>query len=63
MDPDAALRKARVAAAELAVQLEKGLMIGEPADSPIRQLVTYFQALDSWLSSGGYKPQVWEDDD
>lgn len=57
MDPDAALRVARERAREL---LERGadassLDVANAAD----ELAEAFDALDGWLSRGGFLPDAW----
>jgi hypothetical protein len=53
MDPNEALRIIREARAELFSE-------GEPYDpETVRTLIEHVDALDVWLSKGGFKPTDW----
>lgn len=56
MDPNEALKRMRELARE-AMAAESG---GEPADlGRMSELAEQFQALDSWLTNGGFLPDGW----
>jgi hypothetical protein len=59
MDPNVALAKAREAAAILLDADDDGNFT-DPATTNLGQLIESFQALDEWLSKGGFKPRAWE---
>ena len=57
MDPNAALETARRLAAQI--------MDGQPADEDeladvAGKLAETFQALDTWLLRGGFRPDAWQ---
>lgn len=58
MDPDETLRLARGAAKELEEALNGPLDL-EAIDNAATDLLEYFQALDGWLSKGGFLPKRW----
>ena len=55
MDPNEALKNARALAAAI-------LKDGETWDSATRaeELANAFEALDEWLSKGGFLPEAWK---
>lgn len=57
MDPDQCLRELREAVASMKVEMSKGFAgdIGDDADVAIAK----FEALDQWLSRGGFLPADW----
>ena len=54
MDPDEALKRAR----EAAQRYKRNI----PRDPPVAadDLADAFEAIDSWLSNGGFLPQDWQ---
>lgn len=52
MDPDEALRVAREAAAAV-------IKYGNGASLSAHELAEAFQALDEWLTKGGFAPSDW----
>lgn len=57
MDPDEALKNAREAVREL-IGTEDGGAYNQ--DAAVSALADAFDALDSWLSKGGFLPQDWQ---
>lgn len=60
MDPDVNLEEQRKLAARLIAQIDS-----EPADDVIDlddvdRLIELVQALDQWISRGGFLPQAWQ---
>lgn len=56
MDPNTALENARVAAGSVVSAIDgNGGDLTTSADA----LAEAFQALDQWLSSGGFLPEAW----
>ncbi len=54
MDPDEALRRARD-------MVRRYSETGNTADIPdVATLADAFEALDSWLSAGGFLPAAWQ---
>jgi hypothetical protein len=58
MDPDQALANAR----EAAQDYDEAGSLGSESDAAER-LVEAFNALDSWLSKGGFLPRDWRSDE
>lgn len=56
MDPDKALENMRAAIAELETQL---LRRNDPY-AAMADIVDAWEALDGWLSKGGYRPEDWK---
>ena len=56
MDPDEALRCVRAAIEEIR-ELEAG---GAEFGEQVSDLVEHFEALDAWLTRGGFKPKDWK---
>ncbi len=56
MDPNAALETARTLAAEIG----DDKLIPQAREEAAATLAETFQALDGWLSSGGFKPHDWQ---
>lgn len=56
MDPDEALKKAREA---LSDHRNGRLNAAEQADV-LQELADAFEALDGWLSKGGFPPRAWD---
>ena len=57
MDPDVALANARQAATEIFEALDTGDV--QSLDTSASNLAESFQALDEWLTSGGFLPDAW----
>lgn len=57
MDPNKALKKARAALAKVRAWQDEE---GETSPEAAEDLVDAFEALDGWLSKGGFLPQAWE---
>ena len=55
MDPNEALGKAR----RLAAQIMNGAQPAEELADLAEELAEAFQALDTWLLRGGFKPEAW----
>jgi hypothetical protein len=55
MDPNEALRKAR----EASENLGKDITTEEAAANAV-DLMMYFDALDKWMSDGGFPPKDWD---
>lgn len=56
MDPDEALTEMRIAIAKLRAQLGGG-----PDEEELAQAVLdTWEALDGWMSRGGYRPEDWK---
>lgn len=55
MDPNEALDQAREASTEIL----DGWPEGDDQVTPAITLAESFQALDEWLSRGGFKPAAW----
>jgi len=60
MDPDEALRRLREAAARVREEISKGFG-GDPMDD-VSTMLDHFEALDGWLSNGGFAPKAWRKD-
>jgi hypothetical protein len=64
MDPNAALKDLRAAIAEVDNELsaDEGAGLLDPFGEKdhLRDLVESFQALDGWLSRGGFLPFDWD---
>ena len=56
MDPNAALRELRAAIADFNTPDRGEEGNADAAD----RVVTYAEALDGWLSAGGFLPDAWE---
>lgn len=56
MDPDTALRELRAA---LAAVEDAGPDRDEEITA-LRQVAEYAQALDGWISAGGFLPSLWQ---
>jgi hypothetical protein len=65
MDPEAALRNARSALKGIREQQDHPDEAGGPVpfghDDDAHALADAFEALDGWLSKGGYLPQPWSE--
>lgn len=61
MDPNEALRFARDAAARLIAQIDSAELLEEAEIDfdDVDTLVEAFDALDHWMSRGGYLPAPW----
>lgn len=55
MDPNEALRKAR----EASEAIGKDTTAEEAAANAV-DLMMYFDALDQWLTKGGFAPEAWD---
>lgn len=58
MDPDEALRRLRASAAKVREEMSKGFG-GDPMDD-VSDMLNSFEALDVWLSNGGFIPREWK---
>jgi hypothetical protein len=56
MDPNAALENARVAILSLAEPTDDD----DEAWDMVQQLTDAFEALDGWLTKGGFLPDAWQ---
>ena len=64
MDPDVALAEIRAAIALAREGLEKGTPVGNAlAFQHLSRAADAMEALDGWLSNGGFLPKVWSDID
>ena len=57
MDPNSNLQEQRRLGREILEQTDKGLPVNEEA---IVRFVELAQAMDEWLSKGGFLPGKWE---
>jgi len=57
MDPNAALEQIRISAGELRSQDDDGALEG----SQVGNLLDHVEALDEWLSKGGFLPRDWQE--
>lgn len=59
MDPNETLRVLRVLMGEASENLDRWgyIPVGMGED-----IVEHFNALDTWMASGGFKPKAWEAD-
>lgn len=55
MDPDACLAAIRETTADMHYSLDHGTI----DEASATQLVEHFEALDGWLSKGGFPPEPW----
>lgn len=60
MDPNAALNNIREAVGELRQQDDDGVLDGT---SQVGFLLESFEALDEWLTKGGFLPEAWREKD
>jgi hypothetical protein len=63
MDPNEALKRARKAAARIRELQDKEDLTKEEAEEHEQEhenLVESFEALDGWLSGGGFLPAAWK---
>ena len=61
MDPNTALEEALAACADYLSAVEGTADVGAPtAEEAASNLVNAFEALDGWLSRGGFLPRRWE---
>ena len=58
MDPNAALENAREAARGVIEAIDNGNI--QALDVSASNLAEAFQALDTWLLRGGFKPDAWQ---
>jgi hypothetical protein len=58
MDPNQALKDARETNAEADAAMERGDQ--EAAASALIILANRFEALDEWLTRGGFLPEAWK---
>jgi len=58
MDPDECLLRLRAAAAKVREEMAKGLG-GDPMDD-VSDMLEHFEALDGWISNGGFLPEAWK---
>lgn len=56
MDPNETLRRLRDCCTEAAANLDKGYEM----DAGQGELAELFEALDQWLTNGGFLPKAWE---
>jgi hypothetical protein len=54
MDPSETLRLLRLTIAQMQVDEDPGVLRAHAAE-----VAEYFEALDTWLSDGGFLPQPW----
>lgn len=54
MDPNEALRLARLTAAQIEADTDPGVR-----NAHALELAEYFKALDEWLTVGGFLPLAW----
>lgn len=60
MDPDEALKKLRESAARVQEVFDNYVRNRfDPLEGAAETLLTYAQALDDWLSKGGFLPADW----
>ena len=57
MDPNETLRRLRASANDIADAFDRD---EEIASADAAELASYVQALDEWLSKGGFLPKEWE---
>ena len=57
MDPDTCLEELRKAIESAKVEISKGFDgdLGDDVDT----IIVKFEALDGWLSAGGFRPKAW----
>jgi hypothetical protein len=55
MDPNETLRLLRLTIAQMQVEPKNALWMAHA-----EEVIEYAEALDTWLSSGGFKPLAWE---
>lgn len=64
MDPNEALKNARAALAALRTRLDDGEEPTSDTDAEVADhagdLADAFEALDGWLSKGGFLPAAWQ---
>ena len=60
MDPNANLERCRRLANRLIAQEENQRRSGDNHDTAGYELAELFQALDEWISRGGFLPRAWK---
>jgi hypothetical protein len=61
MDPNAALTRLRELMWELECQLPgPDVLRTTPVEDAATEVLDQWQALDAWLSKGGFLPQAWD---
>ncbi len=60
MDPNEALRRLREAAAKVREEMDK-CFGGDPMDD-VSDMLQHFEALDGWITNGGFLPAAWRRD-
>jgi len=61
MDPDEVLSRLRDAVKEWEADAEGSVMTSEQVEERLDTVLDLFDALDAWITAGGFIPRAWEE--